>query len=281
MATSSKTNMEDLRGKILSALEENLPKEIKDKFDDESKMRMEDEVTQTMNETLETISNIKDKNMMSLEALSHLSPSRIDMFLSCFSVKVYETIINSDKSVVEYVSDGKPFFKSIHLSSSGEVETAMITQVADIILEAVIMILQIAGISVSLSESTKREGLRITQRVAEGYNAIVNIIHECVRYYRENNRGEMFGAIFRIVYRLYDFRCFIDILGVIFASFGWLDWALLVARFIAYLLTAYASGGLATLAEFISAAVNATEFLRKMSNMVTFTSLASEGEKMD
>lgn len=240
---------------------------------DIEKGKLNNEITKTIEETLKIIRNVREKKIVSMEALSHLSISRQDMFASSLSVKVFKTNINIDKTAVEFVRDGKPFIEGITMSSKPLIVRATNWQIADIAFEAILMILHMAGITIHVDQDHIRTGIEVLQSFVETDQVIVDMIHKLVVYNENGDRKALFRELCDIVYHLFTAGVLIDVLKALYSGLLWFDWVLLIARVTAFIITLVGSGGMALIAVLLAATVNTVKLIAKLVNMNTFKSL--------
>lgn len=276
MDTSRTKTIKEFEAETMANLEKRIPDDMKKILQNQNETKkLINEVTKTIEETLKIVRNIREKKILSMEALSHLSISRQDMFLTSLSVKVFETNINIDKTAVEFVRDGKPFLERIALSSRKLIVRATNWQIADIVFEATLMFLQAVGIPIPADHESMRASIEVLKTFVETNQVIVEMVHSLVVYNENGDREALFREICNIAYHLFTEGVLIDVLKALYSGLDWFDWAMLIARVTAFIITLAGSGGLALLASLLSAIVNTVKFTAKLVNMNTFTSLTN------
>ena len=200
----------------------------------------------------------------------HLPKHRVDLIKTGLQVPTYQVNIakrSDGHHWVDIVRDGKPFMESRKLDTAASINKTSWIQIASIIIEAVLLVLQAVGIKVAVSE-------QVIQRTAEEIIPIVESssqLQKAVEALEEAAKGgskwEIAKAIFRLIKDSYSASILWKIIKSLCSNMSTLDWIKTAGIVTAMIVAALATDGAALIAKIVLALNSAYEFIKKLTNL--------------
>ena len=206
----------------------------------------------------------------------HLPKHRVDLIKTGLQVPTYQ--VNIAKRVdrhhwVDITRDGKPFMESLKLDTAASINQTSWIQIASIIIEAVLLVLQAVGIVVDVSK-------QVIQRTAEEIIPVVESssqLQKAVEALEEAAKGgsklEIAKAIFILIKDSYAANILWEIIKGLCSNMSTLDWIKTAAIVTAMIIAAIATDGVALIAKIVLALNSAYEFIKKLTNLRTLKEL--------
>ena len=235
----------------------------------------EEEVNQSSFEEFNQLEKHPPKDLAKIvsQTLSkHLPSSRIEMIENGLQIPTYQLNFRheNDTYFVDITRGGDKFMDSIQLAAVEDIFSATGLQIASIVVEAVLLVLSIFGITVP-----KKVVAKVAQQVAttimesRAVKAAVDTLKQI--WGSGGSSSSKAKAIWDLIKALWNYRThgnvFWQIVKGLCVNMTWFEWAKTVAIITATIVAAIATEGVALIAKIALAVNSAVEFGKKVSNL--------------
>lgn len=234
-------------------------------FDQETIQRMRKEAESTVKELTETLHKIKTEERRGEDAVSHLSAERIEKMKKALDMKTFEIRITEAEKKAEIRRNGNVMYPSISLDTVANINQATNLQIASIVVEALIVVLDLVGVNIPDDAETIRRVIDVVVNQLGKSNNLQNDVEQI-----REDRGDylaMARDIFTLVIDTFYDGIFWSITKALLYQMSWTDWIISAGRISAFLATLVGTGGLAQLSSLVTELVNAAFFLQKLVNL--------------
>ena len=200
----------------------------------------------------------------------HLPKQRVELIKKGLQVPTYRLEITKKPDGhhwVDITRDGKEFLPSRKLDTTDAVDATSWLQMASIIVEAVLLVLNAVGVEVP-------DNAQIIKTVAE---EIVNVIEKSLTLQKDIQALEdaaksgsttaVAKAIFVLIGDCYSEGILWEIIKGLCVNMSWSDWAQTVVVVTAEIIAALATDGGALIVEIVVALKDAVQFMAKLTNL--------------
>jgi len=202
----------------------------------------------------------------------HLPSSRIDMIAKGLQIPTYRLNFRHENNTffADITKGGDKFMDSIRLATVEDVSFASGLQIASIVVEAVLLVLSVVGISVP-EEAVAKVARQLANTIMESraVKAAVEVLRKV--WSSGGSSGSKATAIWDLIKALWEYKTHGKILWQIMkglcSNMSWVDWLKTAAIISATIIAALASGGAALVAKIALAVNSAYEFGKKISNL--------------
>ena len=209
----------------------------------------------------------------------HLPKHRVDLIKTGLQVPTYQLNIarrSDGHHWVDIIRDGKPFMESIKLDTAASIEKASWIQIASIIVEAVLLVLQAVGIKVAVSEQTIERTARKIVSVVESSSQLQKAIKALEKAAEKGSIGDIAEAIFHLIEACFSTGILWEVIESLCSNMSIWDWIQTVVIVTAEIIAAIGTGGASLIAEIILALDSAYEFIKKLTNLRTLKELKQD-----
>ena len=201
----------------------------------------------------------------------YLPEDRIKLIEEALSIPTFlmEITQKSDgKYLVQMTREGKEFLPSKELAMVADIEWTSILQEASILVEAILLVMNAVGISLSVSESTMEATVEETARAIENSPALQRAIAEFISsWHAAGSALEKAKAIFVLLKDSYAAGILWTIIKSLCREMKWYDWLETAAKVTAMIIAALATEGAALIAKIALIVMSAVDFIRKLANL--------------
>ena len=211
--------------------------------------------------------------------LKHLPEGRVDKIKKGLTIPTY-------KMVTAKRSDGhhwctitryeKEFMQPRKLVTSQEVDEANMLQGASILIEATLLVLQVAGFEIALDDAVIDKTAREVVENIKKSTKLLESLNNLIEAYQAKSKQEMASALFKLITDSYKADILLEIVRGLCSNMSWYEWVKTAAIVTAILTAELATDGLALIAQIILALNSAYEFKQKLKNMLHFSALRKE-----
>ncbi|XP_038062354.1 uncharacterized protein LOC119732824 [Patiria miniata] len=206
----------------------------------------------------------------------HLSGERIKLIQGGLSIPTFRMDItkSAGNSLAQFTRGGEQFLTARALATSVDIDWATIKQYGSVLVEAVLLVMSAAGISVSPSSKV------IGRAVEEAVDAIQasSKLQKALEVFVEawNEGGSAFSkakALFNLIKDSYAAGILWTIIKTVCSEMAWYEWLEAAAKVTAMIIAALATDGVALIAEIALIVLAAVDFARKIANIVVLSEL--------
>lgn len=203
-----------------------------------------------------------------------------------FSMEIIEN--SPGTYVAQFTREGEEFLPEIELNTAADIDWAKIIQYASIVIEAVMLAMQAAGIKASVSRSTMNATVKETAKTIKQASEFRRAIHAFTISWRKAGSSKL-GRARAIVTLLSETKAagiLWTIIKSLFRNMSWWEWIKTAAMVSAMLIASLASGGAALVAKIVLALFAAAALVQKIANVVKLEeieermSAADPGERL-
>ena len=260
-----------LAKKALVMLSEQFPVDYKRAVADSTKQNaIKMAAHNTAVELCQTIQNVRVKKIKSLNAFSHLSKERVDKIRSSLRNQTFVTTLSTDAHGIprmSFIREAKQFRPSILLKSGTDVKKASYLQIASIVVECIILVLDIIGVHVPADQKLIKDAVAIVVKHLSKSQKLIEDVDRLSEAYKEGNYTEMAKKMFIIVVDCVHEGIFWDITKTLLSGKAWYDWVITAGRIAVFIALLVETGGNTEIAKLIAIVLNAADFLIKLSNL--------------
>ena len=204
--------------------------------------------------------------------LKHLPKHRVDLIKTGLEVPTYRLDIQktheSRRPQVNITRDGKPFLmESIELNSAAAFAKASWIQIASIVVEAILLVLQAVGIKVAVSKQAIAKTAEEIIPVIESSSQIQKAVQALEEAAKGGSKLEIAKAIFYLIKDSYSASILWKIIKGLCSNMSKWDWIKTAGIVTAMIIAAFATDGLALIAKIVLALNSAYEFMKKLTNL--------------
>ena len=201
----------------------------------------------------------------------YLPEDRIKLIEEALSIPTFRMEItqkSDGKYLVQMTREGKEFLPSKELAMVADIEWTSILQEASILVEAILLVMNAVGISLSVSESTMEATVEETARAIENSPALQRAIAEFISsWHAAGSALEKAKAIFVLLKDSYAAGILWTIIKSLCREMKWYDWLETAAKVTAMIIAALATEGAALIAKIALIVMSAVDFIRKLANL--------------
>lgn len=195
-----------------------------------------------------------------------------------FSMEIIEN--SPGKYLAQITSEGEEFLPEIELKTLDDINWAKILQYASIVIEAVMLAMQAAGIKASVSRSTMKATIKETAQTIKKASEFRRAIQAFTNSWRKT--GSKYGRAKAIVTLLNETKAagiLWTIIKSLFRNMSWWGWLKTAATVSAMLIASLASGGAALVAKIVLALFAAAALVQKIANVVKLEEIEESMKK--
>jgi len=204
--------------------------------------------------------------------VKHLPSSRIDMIAKGLQIPTYRLNFRHENNTffADITKGGDKYMDSIRLATVEDISFASGLQIASIVVEAVLLVLSVVGISVP-EEAVAKVARQLANTIMESraVKAAVEVLKKV--WSSGGSSGSKAAAIWDLIKALWEYKTHGNVLWQIIkglcSNMSWLDWLKTAAIISATIIAALASGGTALVAKIALALNSAYEFGKKIYNL--------------
>ncbi|PFX16908.1 hypothetical protein AWC38_SpisGene18781 [Stylophora pistillata] len=210
--------------------------------------------------------NIRDR------LAKHLPEDRIKLIVEGLAIPTFRMEISrmdDGRHLVQLTRGEEEFLPSRELAAHEDIDWAINIQYASIVVDAVMLVMQAAGIEVSVSGSTMKETVEDTAKAIEKSSAFQQAIQKIVSSWKAaGGVTEKSEAIFFLLKDTYAAGLLWNIIKSLCREMKWYDWLETTAKVSAMVVAALVTDGAALIAEIALTVLAAVDFARKIDNVV-------------
>ena len=209
----------------------------------------------------------------------HLPKHRVELIQTGLQVPTFRLDISKKDDShywADITRDGKPFMASKKLNTLAAVNETSWNQMASIIIEAVILVLNAVGIEISVSQKVILKVVQEIIPVIEKSSEIQQAIKALQEAMERGSISDSARAIFNLIKACYSAGILWQIIKELCSNMSKTDWARTIANVSAEIIATFASGGVALIAEIALALKSAYDFTKKFVNLGELDALKKE-----
>ena len=209
----------------------------------------------------------------------HLPKHRVELIQTGLQVPTFRLDISKKDDShywADITRDGKPFMASKKLNTLAAVNETSWNQMASIIIEAVILVLNAVGIKLSVSQKVILKVVQEIIPVIEKSSEIQQAIKALQEAMERGSISDSARAIFDLIKACYSAGILWQIIKELCSNMSKTDWARTIANVSAEIIATFASGGVALIAEIALALKSAYDFTKKFVNLGELDALKKE-----
>ena len=212
------------------------------------------------------------------ERLSKYLPKhRVDLIKTGLQVPTYQLNIarrSDGHHWVDIIRDGEPFMESIKLDTAASIEQASWIQIASIIVEAVLLVLQAVGIKLHVSKQVIERTAKEIVSVVESSSQLQEAVKALEEAAKNGSKLDIAKAIFHLIEECFSAGILWKVIKSLCSNMSIWDWIKTVAIVTAEIIAA--TDGVALIAKIILALDSAYEFIKKLTNLRTLKELKQD-----
>ena len=219
------------------------------------------------------------ENKIADHLAKHLPSHRVEMIKTGLQVPTYRLDITKKDDGhhwVDITRDGKEFMPSKKLNTIKAVDVTSWIQIASIVVEAVLLVVQAVGIKVAVSTSTITKTAEEIIPVIESSSQLQKAVQALEEAAKGGSKWEIAKAIFRLIKDSYSAGILWKIIKGLCSNMSWWDWTKTGAIVSAMIIAALATDGVALIAKIVLALNSAYEFIKKLTNLGELNALKKE-----
>lgn len=273
MATKQGDIVERAVNAALADIEKYAPQDFKKlQADPEKKRALVLAVRQAAEEEVKLAGEFRTQPSVNVkERLSkHLPEHRVELIRTGLQVPTYRLDISKKADGhhwVDITRNGKKFMESKKLNTASAVDASSWIQIASIIVEAVLLVMQAVGITVEVSEQVITKTAEEIIPVIESSSQLQRAVQALREAAEGGSNWEIAKAIFNLIKDSYSAGILWQIIKSLCSNMSWLDWLKTAAIVTAMIVAALATDGAALIAKIILALNSAYEFIKKLTNL--------------
>ncbi|XP_068757211.1 uncharacterized protein [Montipora capricornis] len=182
----------------------------------------------------------------------------------------YKNTKGNDVMLAEFKMEDEEFLPPMEIETLDGINRAKVFQYASIVIEAVMLAMQAAGIKVHVSKGTMRSAIKQAATKIKGSSVVQRALQTFVKSWRRagSNNWAKARAVFFLLKDCQAGGLFWTIVKSLCKEMSWWDWAKTSAQVTAMIIAAFASGGAALIAKIFLALLSAARLVRKISNVI-------------
>lgn len=209
----------------------------------------------------------------------HLPKHRLELIKTGLNVPTYTLEIKQKGDAhycVDITREGKQFMKSKELNTIAAIDETEWIQMASILVEAVLLVLQAVGIELAVSEQVIAKTTEEIIPVIESSSQLQKAIQALQEAAKGDSKLEIAKAIFNLIKQSYAAGILWKIIKSLCSNMTPWDWAKTVGTVTAMIIAAVGTDGVALIAKIVLALNSAYEFIKKLTNLDKLGSLKKE-----
>lgn len=160
-------------------------------------------------------------------------------------------------------------YPAITLGSLGNLKQASDYQIASIVVEAIILVLELIGVEIPDDEEEIKKVIDIVIIELEKDHKLLEDVEQIRK--DKDNYPAMAKDIFVLVVDTFEDGIFWQIVKALLSNMPWYEWVATSAQIAAFIAMLVATGGIADIALLVAKLVNAAFFLEKLVNLGTLS----------
>lgn len=225
----------------------------------------------TVNDLSQILHKIRKEGKNGEEVVSHLTPERISKIKKALDMKTYQININEKQKKAQIKRNGKDMYPAITLGSLGNFKQASDYQIASIVVEAIILVLELIGVEIPDDEEEIKKVIDIVIIELEKDHKLLEDVEQIRK--DKDNYPAMAKDIFVLVVDTFEDGIFWQIVKTLLSNMPWYEWVATSAQIAAFIAMLVATGGIADIALLVAKLVNAAFFLEKLVNLGTLSKM--------
>ena len=198
------------------------------------------------------------------------SEDRLELVKSALQVPTYRLDISKKQDGhywVDITRNGKKFMNPICLDSVSSIDQSKWVQIASIIIEAVLLVLQAVGIKLAVSESTILKTADEIIPVIQKSSQLQKAVEALKEAAKGGSKWEIANAIFNLIKDSYSASIFWKIIKSLCSNMSTWEWLETAGIVTTMIIAAIATDGVALIAKVVLALNSAYEFIKKLTNL--------------
>ena len=198
------------------------------------------------------------------------SKDRLELVKSALQVPTYRLDISKKQDGhhwVDITRNEKKFMDSVRLENLASINQSKWVQMASIIVEAVLLVLQAVGIKVAVSESTIMKTADEIIPVIQKSSQLQKAIEALKEAANGGSKWEIAKAIFVLIKDSYSASILWKIIKSLCSNMSTWDWIKTAGIVTAMIIAAVGTDGVALIAKIVLALNSAYEFIKKLTNL--------------
>ena len=229
-------------------------------------------------ERIKLATELKDQKEDQFECLllKHLPKSRVVMVKKGLTIPTYKISIakGDDGHHLCTITRGKKvFMPSRKLVTSEEVDETNMLQGASVLIEAILLVLQVAGLEIALNDKVITDTAKEVIEVIKKSTKLLEALNNLIEAHQKSSIKEMAEALLKLIIHSYKEDILLKIIIGLCSNMSWYEWVKMAAVVIAILTAELATDGLALIAKIFLALNSAIEFEQKLMNMSYLSAL--------
>ena len=208
----------------------------------------------------------------------HLPKHRLELIETGLQVPTYRLDISKKDDGhhwVDITRDGKEFMPSRKLNTVESVNATSWIQIASIVVEAVLLVLQAVGIKVAVSEQAIMKTAEEIIPVIESSSQLQKAVQALEEAAKGGSMYEIAKAIFALIKDSYSASILWKIIKGLCSNMSTWDWVKTAGIVSAMIVAALATDGVALIAKVLLALNSAYEFIKKLTNLQELKAIKS------
>ena len=244
----------------------------------EEEVNQQDAFSFTEQQTQQTPAELQ--KLLSKKLATYLPSDRVELIKNGLQIPTYRLNFRHEGGVyyVDFTKSGEKYMESITLDTAEGFSTASAFQIASIVVEAIALIMSIVGISVPADKIAK-VAAKVTKVLSES-PAVQAAIKVLQKVFSSGGSGTSKATaiweLVKAVWNLNGHNVLITIVKLLLSDWGPIDIAIAVAKIVALIAAAVATGGAALIAKIVLALASAYEFVKKILNMNELDAIRKE-----
>ena len=209
----------------------------------------------------------------------HLPKHRVELIQTGLQVPTYRLNISKKDDGhhwADITRDGKPFMESKQLHTLASINETSWIQIASIVVEAVLLVLQAVGIEVAVSEQAIARTAEEIIPVIESSSQLQKAVKALQEAVEGGSKWEIAKAIFNLIKDSKSAGILWKIIKGLCSNMSTWDWIKTAGIVSAMIIAAVATDGVALIAKIVLALNSAYEFIKKLANLGQLDSLKKQ-----
>ena len=273
-STAKNSSVENVLKSTLQHIEQHEEAEYKMLQKDSQKM---DELTKVIRSAAEEymrLEEIQDIDKNPGELARHLPPQRIKMIEEGLTILTYKINIKKNEAgehTIECTRNGKTLKLILPklLETAKDVAKSKYVQYASIIIEAILLLMQAAGIMIDLTDSLMDNMAQETAKTVEDSSLLQKALENLQKVFEDSSSSayDQAVAIFNFLKDSYAAGILWNIIKGLCSNMNQSDWMKTAAKVTAMMVAALATGNLALIAQILLALNAGSDFYAKFANL--------------
>ncbi|XP_041457485.1 uncharacterized protein LOC121409643 [Lytechinus variegatus] len=250
----------------LHTVMERFPDDYK-KASDQGKIKELRKATEVTVSEVNQMLHAREKGFKLKDVLVQLPGDRINGMAKALGKKTFE--MTTDGQVVKVTRDGAMFLPDISLTClNSNRNKASKLQIASIVVECVILILELIGVDIPDDEEEVKKAIQIALDDLDKSKTLINDVDKIQKDYEKGDYPAMAKDMFVLVVDSFHEDIFWDMTKALLSGMPWYDWIITSAQIAAFIAMLVATEGVAEIAELVVELTKAAFFLEKLANLV-------------